>query len=208
MKNLIILDHPLLKCDLTLLRDEKTPHHQFYTVLCRIARLMAYEVCDNLRTKGITIKTPLERTKGFAIGQQIVLVPILRAGLGFVDGFKEVLPKARVGHIGIFRDEETLKPIDYYFKVPRNLSNAFVLILDPMLATGGSGAAAISFLKRRGARLIQFVCLVAAPEGVVKIRKEHPDVKIYTCALDRELNKRGYILPGLGDAGDRMFGTE
>jgi uracil phosphoribosyltransferase len=156
----------------------------------------------------IEIKTPLEKTKGLIIGQQIVLIPILRAGLGLVDGFLEVIPEAHVGHIGIFRDEETLKPIDYYFKVPRNLNSALVLLLDPMLATGGSGAAAISYLKDRGARNIRMASLVAAPEGVKRILKAHSDVRIYTCALDRELNSKGYILPGLGDAGDRLFGTE
>jgi uracil phosphoribosyltransferase len=208
MKNLIIIDHPLVKRDLTLLRNRKTPSHQFRAILRRTASLMAYEVSRDLQLKEIEIHTPLEKTKGVAVDQQIVLVPILRAGLGLVGGFVEVMPNARVGHIGLFRDEATLKPVDYYFKVPRNLDRALVLLLDPMLATGGSAAAAISYLKERGASTIRLVNLVSAPEGIRKVRKAHPDVFMYTCALDRELNNRGYILPGLGDAGDRMFGTE
>jgi uracil phosphoribosyltransferase len=208
MKNLVIIDHPLVKRDLTLLRDKKTPSHQFRAVLRRTASLMAYEVSRDLPMKSVSIQTPLEKTNGVIVHQPIVLVPILRAGLGLVGGFVEVMPNARVGHIGLFRDEETLKPVDYYFKVPRNLNRALVLLLDPMLATGGSAAAAITFLKQKGARSIRLVNLVAAPEGVKTVRKAHPDVRIYTCALDRQLNKRGYILPGLGDAGDRIFGTE
>jgi uracil phosphoribosyltransferase len=208
MKNLIIIDHPLVKRDLTLLRDKKTPSHEFRAILRRTASLMAYEVSRDLQVKEIEVHTPLEKTKGIAVDQQIVLVPILRAGLGLVGGFVEVMPNARVGHIGLFRDEETLKPVDYYFKVPRNLDRALVLLLDPMLATGGSAVAAISYLKERGASTIRLVNLVSAPEGVRRVHKAHPDVVMYTCAIDRELNNRGYILPGLGDAGDRMFGTE
>ena len=208
MKNLIIIDHPLVKRDLTLLRNRKTQSQQFRAILRRTASLMAYEVSRDLQLKEIEIHTPLETTKGVAVDQQIVLVPILRAGLGIVGGFVEVMPNARVGHIGLFRDEETLKPVDYYFKVPRNLDRALVLVLDPMLATGGSAVAAISYLKERGASTIRLVNLVSAPEGVRRVRKAHPDVIMYSCALDRGLNSRGYILPGLGDAGDRMFGTE
>ncbi len=208
MKNLIVIDHPLIQRDLTVLRNKKTPSHEFRAILTRTASLIAYEVTRDLPIKKITIETPLEKTKGIVLGRQVVLVPVLRAGLGFVEGFIEAIPDARVGHIGLFRYERTLKPIDYYFKVPRNLGTTLVLLLDPMLATGGSGAAALSYLKKRGAREIVFVSLVAAPEGVRKIHAEHPRVKIYTCALDRELNSRGYILPGLGDAGDRLFGTE
>jgi uracil phosphoribosyltransferase len=208
MKNLKIIDHPLVQCDLTLLRYKKTPSHQFRSVLDRIARLIAYEVTRNLKVKKIKITTPLEKTAGASIDENIVLVPILRAGLGLLSGFLEVMPNARVGHIGLYRNEETLKPVDYYFKVPSNIKKAHVIILDPMLATGGSAAAAITYLKDRGACNIQLATLVAAPEGVSKVNRSHPDVKIYTCALDRGLNKRGYILPGLGDAGDRIFGTE
>ena len=196
MKNLIIIDHPLVKRDLTLLRNRKTPSHQFRAILRRTASLMAYEVSRDLQVKKIEVHTPLEKTKGVEVDQQIV------------GGFVEVMPNARVGHIGLFRDEETLKPVDYYFKVPRNLDQALVLLLDPMLATGGSAVAAISFLKERGASTIRLVNLVSAPEGVRRVRNAHPDVLMYSCALDRGLNSRGYILPGLGDAGDRMFGTE
>ncbi|MEX2116951.1 MAG: uracil phosphoribosyltransferase [Bacteroidota bacterium] len=208
MKNLIIIDHPLVKRDLTILRDRTTPGNQFRAVLRRTASLMAYEVTRDLRIKRKTIATPLERTAGYSVVQPVVLVPILRAGLGLVGGFVEVIPDAKVGHIGLFRNEETLQPVDYYFKVPRNLRQSMVFVLDPMLATGGSGTAAVKYLKGRGARAIRFVSLVAAPEGVRTLTKAHPDIIVYTCALDRTLNKRGYILPGLGDAGDRLFGTE
>jgi uracil phosphoribosyltransferase len=208
MKNLKIIEHPLVKRDLTILRDRKTPSNIFRAVLRRTASLMAYEVTRDLPVRKIVVSTPLEKTDGSTVEQQIVLVPVLRAGLGLVGGFVEVLPDARVGHIGLYRNEETLKPVDYYFKVPKQLRTALVIVLDPMLATGGSGAEAISYLKRKGARNIRFVSLVAAPEGVRAIHRQHSDVVIYTCALDRGLNGRGYILPGLGDAGDRMFGTE
>lgn len=208
MKNLIVIDHPIVKRDLTLLRDKRTPSNVFRAIIRRTSSLMAYEVTRDLVLKEIEVETPLEKTAGGTISQPIVLVPILRAGLGLVGGFVEVIPDARVGHIGLYRDEDTLKPVDYYFKVPRNLKQALVLVLDPMLATGGSGTAAISYLKQKGAQSIRFVSLVAAPEGVQTISKDHPDVRIYTCALDRELNQKGYILPGLGDAGDRIFGTE
>lgn len=207
MKNLILIDHPLVKRDLTLLRDKRTPSNLFRSILRRTASLMAYEVTRDLRLKSVSVTTPLEKTKGHIVLDSIILVPILRAGLGLVGGFLEVIPDARVGHIGLYRDEETLTPVDYYLKTPSNLKDALVLILDPMLATGGSGAAAISFIKNKGARKIRFVSLVAAPEGVTIINKNHPDVKIYACALDRQLNSKGYILPGLGDAGDRIFGT-
>jgi uracil phosphoribosyltransferase len=208
MKNLIIIEHPLVRRDLTLLRDRTTPSNQFRAILRRTSVLMAYEVTKRLPLRQVTVATPLEKTKGARVARPVVLVPILRAGLGLVGGFVEVIPDARVGHIGLYRDEQSLKPVDYYFKVPRNLGKALVLILDPMLATGGSGVAALSYLKKRGARSLVFVSVVAAPEGVRNIQKSHPDVAIYTCALDRELNARGYILPGLGDAGDRIFGTE
>jgi uracil phosphoribosyltransferase len=208
MKNLTIIDHPLVKRDLTLLRDKRTPSNLFRAILRRTSSLMAYEVTRNLPTKPVSVTTPLEKTRGVILTQPVVLVPILRAGLGLVGGFVEVIPDARVGHIGLYRDEETLKPVDYYFKVPRNLGTSLVLVLDPMLATGGSASAAISYLKEKGATTIRLVSLVAAPEGVRTISKAHPDVTMYACALDRELNSRGYILPGLGDAGDRIFGTE
>ena len=207
MKNLIVIDHPLVKRDLTLLRDRNTPSPVFRSVLRRTASLMAYEVTGDLKLHTKTIVTPLEKTRGFEIVDTVVLVPILRAGLGLVGGFVEILPNARVGHIGMYRDEETLKPVDYYLKFPRKLKEGLVLVLDPMLATGGSAAAAVSVLKAKGAKSIRFVSLVAAPEGVRYLSAKHPDVMIFTCALDRKLNSKGYILPGLGDAGDRIFGT-
>jgi uracil phosphoribosyltransferase len=203
-----LIDHPFVQRDVTVLRDRSTPSRQFRAVLRRTATLMAYEVTRDLPVRRTRVRTPLEVTRGAAVRDPIVLVPILRAGLGLVGGFVEVIPEARVGHIGLYRDEETLQPVDYYFKVPKHLGKALVLVLDPMLATGGSAAAAITFLKDKGARRIRFISLVAAPQGVRTLMKAHPDVAIYTCALDRTLNKQGYILPGLGDAGDRMFGTQ
>jgi uracil phosphoribosyltransferase len=207
MKLLHVIDHPLVKRDLTILRDRKTPSYMFRAVLRRTASLMAYEVTSGLELEERTIMTPLERSKGYAVKQSFILVPILRAGLGLVGGFVEILPDARVGHIGLYRDEVTLKPVDYYLKLPGNLDRSMVFILDPMLATGGSAVEAVNILRSKGARHIRFVSLVAAPEGVRKLSKAWPDVPIYTCALDRELNRKGYILPGLGDAGDRIFGT-
>ena len=199
MKNLIIIDHPLVKRDLTLLRDERTPSNLFRAVLRRTASLMAYEVTRDLKLDRVKVVTPLERTDGHRVIDPIILVPILRAGLGLVGGFVEVLPDARVGHIGLYRDEETLTPVDYYLKLPKKLKEAIVIVLDPMLATGGSASAAVTFLKKKGARKIRFVSLVAAPEGVRTLNTAHRDVKIYTCSLDRQLNNRGYILPGLGE---------
>lgn len=207
LKNLIIIDHPLVKRDLTLLRDRKTPSFQFRAILRHLAGLMAYEVTKDLKTEKIDVHTPLEKTIGYKITEEVILVPILRAGLGMVGGFVEYLPDARVGHIGLYRDEETLKPVDYYFKFPKKLKDSLILVLDPMLATGGSASAAITFLKNKGAKNIRFVSIVASPEGVRTLNMAHPDVRIYTTALDRTLNKKGYILPGLGDAGDRIFGT-
>ncbi len=208
MKNLVICNHPLVMRDLTLLRDTKTPSHLFRAILRRTAALMAYQVTEDLSLKKIRVKTPLEQTSGFVVTDEIILVPILRAGLGLVGGFVEVLPNARVGHIGMYRNEETLEPVDYYLKLPEKIGRALMIVLDPMLATGGSAVAAVSVLKRKGAKKIRFVSLVAAPEGVRKLSRDHPDVRIYACALDRQLNSRGYILPGLGDAGDRIFGTD
>ncbi|MBI1806181.1 MAG: uracil phosphoribosyltransferase [Ignavibacteria bacterium] len=207
MKNLILIDHPLVKRDLTLLRDKRTPSHLFRSILRRTASLMAYEVTHDLKITKVSVVTPLEKTKGYVVTDSIILVPILRAGLGLVGGFVEVLPNARVGHIGMYRDEETLKPVDYYLKFPKQLKKGLVLVLDPMLATGGSAAAAVSVLKKKGAKKIRFISLVAAPEGVRLLARTHPDILIFTCALDRQLNDKGYILPGLGDAGDRIFGT-
>jgi uracil phosphoribosyltransferase len=208
MKNLIILDHPIVQRDVTLLRDKRTPSNQFRSILRRVSALMAFAVTADLPLRSVSVTTPLAKTKGRVLARPVVLVPILRAGLGLVGGFVEVLPDSRVGHIGLYRDEHSLRPVDYYFKVPRNIREAMVFLLDPMLATGGSAAAALTYLKNHGAKTLVCVTLVAAPEGVRRVHKDHPEVKIYTCALDKKLNSRGYILPGLGDAGDRIFGTE
>ena len=208
MKNLTIIDHPLIKRDLSILRDKKTNNHLFRTTLRRISSVMAFEVTRDLRLRHGVVFTPLEKTKGYALADDIVIVPVLRAGLGLVEGFLDFLPEARVGHVGIYRNEKTLEPVDYYSKFPRVLNKGIVMLLDPMLATGGSGSAAISFLKQKGARRIRFVSLLAAPEGVRRVSRAHPDVHIFSTVLDRQLNARGFILPGLGDAGDRIFGTE
>ena len=208
MKNLHIIRHPLLQRDLTLLRDRKTPSPQFRAILRRASALMAFEVTKDLPLRSVIVSTPLARAKGSVLAKPVVLVPILRAGLGLVGGFVEMLPDSRVGHIGLYRDEKSLKPVDYYFKVPNKIKEAVVFLLDPMLATGGSTSAALTYLKKRGARNLICVTLVAAPEGVRVVQSGHPDVKIYTCSLDEKLNGKGYIMPGLGDAGDRIFGTE
>lgn len=208
MKNLTIIRHPLVQRDVTLLRDKRTPSNQFRAILRRASTMMAYEVTRELPLKKVRVDTPVASTSGAVLGCSVVLVPILRAGLGLVGGFVEVLPDARVGHIGLYRDEQSLKPVDYYFKIPRNVRDAMVFLLDPMLATGGSSSAALTYLKKRGSKTIVFVTLVASPEGVRLIQKDHPDVRIFTCALDKKLNNKGYIVPGLGDAGDRIFGTE
>jgi len=208
MKNLILIEHPLIKRDLSVLRSRSTPNHLFRTTLRRIATVMAFEVTRDLRLRATSVRTPLERTEGYVLKDDIVIVPVLRAGLGLVDGFLDFLPEARVGHVGLYRNEKTLEPVDYYSKFPRSLGRSMVLLLDPMLATGGSGAAAITFLKQKGATQIRFVTLLAAPQGVKKVVAAHPDVKVFSTVIDRTLNRRGYILPGLGDAGDRIFGTE
>jgi uracil phosphoribosyltransferase len=208
MKNLILIEHPLIKRDLSVLRSRSTPNHLFRTTLRRIATVMAFEVTRDLRLRATSVRTPLERTEGYVLKDDIVIVPVLRAGLGLVDGFLDFLPEARVGHVGLYRNEKTLEPVDYYSKFPRSLGRSMVLLLDPMLATGGSGAAAITFLKQKGATQIRFVTLLAAPQGVKKVVAAHPDVKVFSTVIDRTLNRKGYILPGLGDAGDRIFGTE
>jgi uracil phosphoribosyltransferase len=206
--SLSIIRHPLIQHKLTMLRDKDTPTKIFKELVDEIAMLMAYEATLELGLAPIDVETPLERTVGARItGKKLTLVPILRAGLGMVEGILRLIPAARVGHIGLYRDHETLEPVDYYFKVPGDAPEREFFVLDPMLATGGSAVAAVSALKRAGAERIRFLCLVAAPEGVRRLSKAHPDVTIYAAALDRELNSVGYILPGLGDAGDRLFGT-
>lgn len=207
MNNFNLVENPLIKRDVTYLRNKETKEYQFRLALRRIAYSLASEVSKNFDIDEIEVETPLEITKGYKIKKQIVLVPVLRAGLSLVNSFVEMIPDAKVGHIGIQRDEKTLQPIDYYYKTPRDLNQSKVIILDPMLATGGSASAACSFLKERGANDLLFCCLISAPEGVKKLNGDHPDVPIYTAAYDRELNENGFILPGLGDAGDRTYGT-
>jgi uracil phosphoribosyltransferase len=206
--NLTVLDHPLIQHKLSLLRDRHTSTRDFKQLVSEIAMLMAYEVTKDLPTEPVDVETPMERMTGRQVsGKKLTLVPILRAGLGMVEGIAQLIPSARVGHIGLYRDHDTLKPIDYYFKIPAAEVERDFFILDPMLATGGSAVAAVGALKEAGARRIRFLCLVAAPEGVGRMLKVHPEVSVFAAALDRQLNAQGYILPGLGDAGDRLFGT-
>lgn len=206
--SLIIIRHPLVQHKLTILRDQRTQTKHFKELVDEIAMLMAYEATSELSVERRDVETPLEKTEGWHIsGKKLTLVPILRAGLGMVEGILRLVPSARVGHIGLYRNHETLEPVDYYFKVPGETAERDFFILDPMLATGGSAVAAVAALKKAGAERIRFLCLVAAPEGVKRLTEAHPDVQIYAAALDRQLNASGYILPGLGDAGDRLFGT-
>jgi uracil phosphoribosyltransferase len=207
MQNVIVIEHPVVQTKLTELRDFSSDHRKFRALLDEIAMLMVYEVTRDWPTKPKPVRTPLEQTVGAVLARQVTLVPILRAGLGMADGVLQILPDARLGHLGVYRDEQTLEPITYYQKLPPDIAQTEVLLIDPMLATGGSGSAAISFLKKAGVASMKFVCLVAAPEGITALHKQHPEVPIYCAAVDRQLNERGYILPGLGDAGDRIFGT-
>ena len=206
--NLLLVRHPLVQHKLTILRDRSIPTKIFKELVDEIAMLMAYEATNDLTLESTPVETPLESTTGSRVsGKKLTLVPILRAGLGMVEGILRLVPSARVGHVGLYRDHDTLEPVDYYFKVPGDASERDFFVLDPMLATGGSAVAAVTSLKRAGATRIRFLCLVAAPEGVGRLLRAHPDVMVYAAGLDRELNPSGYILPGLGDAGDRLFGT-
>lgn len=202
-----VFDHPLIHSEVSRLRDRACPSVEFRQRIRRVASLMVAEVTAGIPTRPISVETPLEVTSGHALQRPVVLAPILRAGIGFLDGFADLLPEASVAHIGLARNEETLQPEPYYFKVPANLEEAEVIVLDPMLATGGSAAEAVKRLKEAGARHLKFACLVAAPEGVEHLESVFPELPIFTAALDRCLNEKGYILPGLGDAGDRIFGT-
>jgi uracil phosphoribosyltransferase len=202
-----VVDHPLIHAELTRLRDRACPPHAFRQHVRRVASLMVPTVTADFETVPTFCETPLEVTAGFAPARPVVLAPILRAGIGFLDGFLDLLPEASMAHIGLARNEETLEPEAYYFKTPPEIAAAEVIVLDPMLATGGSAAEAIHRLRAAGATRVRFACLVAAPEGIATLEKEHPELPIFTAALDRCLNSRGYILPGLGDAGDRIFGT-
>lgn len=207
MENLTVVDHPLLKRDLTILRRDETPHGQFRKTVSDAASILAYEAMRDISLDEVEIETPLETTTGYEIAEDVMVVPIMRAGLGLVDGFVRYIPEARVGHLGMQRDEETYRPEDYYSNIPDGIESAHVFVVDPMLATGGSASFAISHLKEEGGRQFTFACLVAAPEGVKTLREDHPDVPIVTAVLDRELDENAFIRPGLGDAGDRIFGT-
>ena len=206
-ENIHILDHPLIQQKLYFLREKNTSSLFFRNLLNEVAAMMVYEVTRNLPVEERAVETPLEETTGYVLARPITLVPILRAGLGMCDGILSLIPNARVGHIGLYRDHDTLKPVQYYLKFPADISDSEIIVIDPMLATGGSADAAIDLVKEYGGRSISFVCLVAAPEGVRLLASHHPEIPIYTAALDRQLNDLAYILPGLGDAGDRIYGT-
>lgn len=205
--NVILIDHPVVQTKLAELRDYTADHRKFRSLLDEIAMLMTYEVTRDWPTQPKPVQTPLERMTGRVLARRVTLVPILRAGLGMADGVLRLLPDARMGHLGVYRDERTLEPVSYYQKLPPDIAATEVLLIDPMLATGGSGSAAVTVLKKAGVTSMKFVCLVAAPEGIQTLHAQHPEVPIYCASIDRQLNDRGYILPGLGDAGDRIFGT-
>lgn len=207
--NVNVMTHPLIQHKVTLIRNVETGSKDFRELLEEITLLMGYEITRDLPLEDVEVQTPLVKAIGKQIaGKKLGIIPILRAGLGMVSGLLELMPMAKVGHVGLYRDPETLKPVEYYCKLPSDLSDRRIIVIDPMLATGGSASAAITLLKEKGARDIQLMCLVAAPQGVEAVNKEHPDVRIYVAALDEDLNEHGYILPGLGDAGDRIFGTK
>ncbi|GEN32072.1 uracil phosphoribosyltransferase [Cerasibacillus quisquiliarum] len=209
MGTLHVLDHPLIQHKLTHIRDKNTGTKDFRELVNEIAMLMAFEITRNLPVAETTIETPVKTAKAKVLaGKKIGLIPILRAGLGMVDGMVRLIPAAKVGHVGLYRDPKTLEPVEYYIKLPSDISERELIVIDPMLATGGSAADAIHSLKKRGAKQIRLMCIVGAPEGVKKIQEEHPDVDIYLAALDEGLNEEAYIVPGLGDAGDRLFGTK
>lgn len=204
-----VFDHPLIKHKLSILRMKQTGTKQFKEIVTELSMLMGYEVTRDLGLEEMTIETPICKTTGYSLaGKKIALVPILRAGLGMVDGMLSLLPAAKVGHIGLYRDPETYEPVEYYCKLPSDIEKREVIVLDPMLATGGSATAAIDFLKKRGAKHIKLVNIIAAPEGVEYVKTHHPDVDIFVASVDEKLNEHKYIVPGLGDAGDRLFGTK
>lgn len=209
MQNVFVMNHPLIQHKLTLIRDKNTGSKEFRELVKELAMLMGYEVTRNLPLEEVEIETPVATTKAKVIaGRKLGIVPILRAGLGMVDGMLSLIPAAKVGHIGLYRDPETLKPVEYYCKLPADVHERELIIVDPMLATGGSASAAIDFLKEKGASSIKLMCLIAAPEGIQVVHEAHPDVEIYVAAVDERLNDHAYIIPGLGDAGDRLFGTK
>ena len=204
-----MMDHPLIEHKISYIRSKDVGTKEFREVIGEIAQLMCYEATRDLKMKEVEIETPVARTIGRVLdGKKLAIVPILRAGIGMVDGMLSLIPAAKVGHIGLYRDPETLEPVEYYCKLPSDCEERQVFVVDPMLATGGSSAAAVSMLKEKGVKNIRFLCIIAAPEGVERMREEHPDVDLYIGALDERLNDHGYIVPGLGDAGDRIFGTK
>lgn len=208
-ENVVVMDHPLIQHKLTFMRDVNTGTKHFRELVSEVASLMCYEATRDLPLEDITIRTPMQETTTKVIsGRKLCFVPILRAGLGMVDGMLQLIPSAKVGHIGLYRDHETLKPVEYFKKMPQDTNERDVIVLDPMLATGGSAADAISIVKKSNPKSIKFICIIAAPEGVEFLCEQHPDVQIYCAAVDERLNEQGYILPGLGDAGDRIFGTK
>ena len=208
-KKVHTVNHPLVQHKLSMMRSKDTPTQDFRTLLREISILMGYELFRDLATEEVDVETPLEKMKGHALaGKKLCIVPILRAGMGFVDGLLQLVPSARVGHIGLYRDPETLVAVEYYLKFPEDLSSRRVVVVDPMLATGHSAIAAVDRIKDAEATDIKFLCLIAAPEGLKAFHEAHPDVQVYTAAIDRQLNDHGYILPGIGDAGDRIFGTK
>ena len=209
MENVTVFDHPLIHHKMAILRDKNTSSKQFRELVGEIATLMAYEALRDLPLKDVEIETPISKcTAKMISGKKLAIVPILRAGLGMVDGLLTLVPSARVGHIGLYRDHETLEPHEYYCKLPEDVDKREVILLDPMCATGGSAVAAMEFIKKRGCKNIKFMCIIAAPEGLERVTKEHPDVNIFCACVDEKLNDIGYIVPGLGDAGDRIFGTK
>ena len=209
MSKTMIMDHPLVQHKVSLLRNKNTGTKEFKELVCELATLLCYEATRDLPTEEVEIETPVAIAKTRVLsGRKLALVPILRAGLGMVDGMLTLLPAAKVGHIGLYRNEETLEPVEYYCKLPSDIAERDVMVLDPMLATGGSAVDAIAQIKKRGAKSIKFLAIIAAPEGLERLHAAHPDVDIYVAALDEKLNENGYIIPGLGDAGDRIFGTK
>ncbi|PYG89540.1 uracil phosphoribosyltransferase [Ruminiclostridium sufflavum DSM 19573] len=209
MENVFVFDHPLIQHKISLLRDKNTDTKEFRELVSEIAMLMGYEVTRNMPLKEVEIETPIGIAKTKIIsGKKLGIVPILRAGLGMVDGMLNLLPMVKVGHIGLYRDPETLQPVEYYCKLPVDVEEREIVVLDPMLATGGSASAAIQFIKNRGVKNIKLMCLIAAKSGIERLQKDHPDVSIYCAAVDEKLNDHAYIVPGLGDAGDRLFGTK
>lgn len=209
MSKLVVVDHPMIQHKLSILRDKNTGSREFRAIVKEIGMLMAYEITRDLPLKEVQIETPVQMTTAKVLaGKKLAVIPILRAGLGMVEGILELIPAAKVGHVGLYRDPETLKPVEYFCKLPQDVEEREFFVVDPMLATGGSAVAAIQLLKDRGAKSIRLVCLVGCPEGVKAVNEAHPDVDVYLAALDEKLNDHGYIVPGLGDAGDRIFGTK